>query len=556
MKDQIGAWRLALAVCLLTTTWSGPTEATIVKSPSGLAGRDLATTLFAFSEDAFAVGDLVVADSRLVELDTNWCNNDCQGPPAGMSLGADNVTLVQLSYSEPCFHCGYEWLALMAESVGASATLYFSDETAGHEFRVIHNRKTWAAAKGIPFLELGADDATALRSYFAAGEDVVVDVMVSANPWRKLFDGPGWISVQVICSLMAIYVLYLASWRLHKFAGWYIREGAYKVAVWILTIEVICNLIRLVYAAIDPLWSRSVFLYGSSRFMLTLTIPIGLLSSVMLFLTWNDMLKASHAPSRSLLFHRRSSRIIFLLVSLIFIGFELAVSFLAIFKGLVALSEAAALAEASFTLFVAMAVIFVGWRLLRTLSDITTSRLGSKVSKAQGSRSPAPSKDTSKGSIFPPGSPRPATLSSPSREAGQVSPAVEGDFSLDTNLDLDPEAEFDLERDCEISPPSSPRAAENPRYLQSTRTRDVRAASGSSKTKGVRPRAASNLRRLTWKIILSAAGLIASAVVIALAGQAVILFKPTERAIFFVLYYASQTARSYFTVSFFDPRRR
>mmetsp|Transcript_9852 Transcript_9852/g.19362 ORF Transcript_9852/g.19362 Transcript_9852/m.19362 type:complete len:515 (+) Transcript_9852:424-1968(+) len=493
----------------------------IVVSPASAIGLQLETPVFSFSQDEYEVGDIVIANSRVVQLDDAWCHYGCQGPPENYVLSA-NSTLVQLAYSQECFHCGYAWLALVADKLGAAATLYYSDRVAGHEFRVIHSFEAWRQAEGIPFFELGESGANKIKSLLDAGEEVRVDVVVTSNPWRALFDGPGWITVQVLCSLMSLYVLTLVCMRLSKFAKWYRREGAYKVAVVILSVEFVCNILRLMYTSVDPTWSRAIFTYGVGRLFLTLTVPIGLLSSSLLFLVWNDMLKISHTPHKTLLFHRRSSHIIFIVLAIIFIGFELTMSLLAMYKGLVDLSEAAAIAEASFTLIVGIAVVAVGAKLLHNLKIVTTSKSSRPASPSWDAS--FPSKDTKDSGMLPL-TPRVDTMSS-----------VEALVPQPTS--------FRLGGDVDGDPPLAPQPSL------------ARSSVGTGSRKKLVSPPQKNLQRLTWKIILTAILLALSAIVIAVAGQAIVLFTPIPRAVVFTFYVASQALRSYFTVSFFDPRNR
>lgn len=148
-----------------------------------------------------------------------------------------------------------------------------------------------------PMVELNENDANTVQQIMNSvkknGSIIVTISSGDHNVWAPLFRSTWFILFRVyMCALSAVGV-YLASTRLFRWRSAHLR-GVHvsRIAVVCLLIEGVSNLTRLVYFAIDPLFSGQIIPYLPSRILLTITGPLGFITTVLIALFWAQILKS------------------------------------------------------------------------------------------------------------------------------------------------------------------------------------------------------------------------------------------------------------------------
>jgi len=463
----------AVVVAVWVPVLLSVSDATVVVSPAEFAGRDLVTTVYGFSigEDVRRVG------LTAVPFDTNWCEKG--ELPEGVSFSSTEVLYVRVEFPA-CFTRGYAWLARITNESGAAALLYTTYETPGHEAYVWRDRAEWNRQRGFPAFEIKQEDVDFIDELVTDSQTVILDVDADENPWLDFYL-KGWLAVQVICTLIILPVLFLGLWRTRWFVVHSTKNQSFRLAIVILSIENVGNILRLLLMSVDPMWSRDLFPYWLGRLLLTITIPIGLVSAVLLFLAWNDILTSMHV--RSSIFTRRWSAAQFVFIAGLLFALDLIFTLLAALQGtLGSIYIAGALALCS--VITAIAIFYFGQKLLKKLKEFEGMRSSNVEPK----------------------------IDVPSSGAGS-SEVPEGEETQRSGRGLVKTASIIIPR---------------------------------------RARKRNRVKRLTYKIQMTALFLILSAIAIVISGQDYFLFNPAQRAIAITLVIFTQTARSYFTISFFE----
>ena len=488
----------------------------------GLEGGDLAlvTPAFQWANAAASVDGL-----RLVRFNEAWCER-CAGPATDESQLGNGTALWQGSYSEPCFACGYERIAKWSHAQGAAALLWFSYLDAGHEARVVHSFAVVdeLAQLGLVAVEVPEASCAAVNAARAGGRDLTVDVRAVANPWLEFY-GSGFLVTRVVIMVVTFSVLLLGLRRLAHFAPRTLREGKQYTATCVLLLEVLCNLLRGVYVAVDPFFSYYVLPYGLSRVVMTITVSVELVATVAIILAWDDMLRATYMGKSAFLSPR--SKQLFLVVAVVLMGTDIAFSFLAAFDGMVTLSFALGALLSVFTVAVAVGILVVGRRLIAQLNMFTSN--GASSSGAEASeRSDA---DDTGGSMAHSST---KEMTSVGGAAGLGSSTADGELPEMTAKIADAAAPsrggwFIGKATSKPSKPSKP-------------------------SKQVRRKARADVRQMTNKILGLAVVLLASAVSLFFSSQNFVLFRSTPRAVGFGVLYCLLAIGSFLRITFFVVR--
>jgi hypothetical protein len=485
----------------------------------GLEGGDLAlvTPAFQWADAAASVDGL-----RLVRFNEAWCER-CAGPAKDESRLGNGTALWQGSYNEPCFACGYERIAKWSHAQGAAALLWFSYLDAGHEARVVHSFAVAGelAPLGLVAVEVPEESCAAVNAALAGGRELTVDVRAGANPWLAFY-GSGFMVTRVVIMVVTFSVLLLGLQRLAHFAPRTLLEGKQYTATCVLLLEVLCNLLRGVYTAVDPFFSYYVLPYGLSRVLLTITVSVELVATVAIILAWDDMLRATYMGKSAFL--SPHSKQLFFTVAVVLMGTDIVFSFLAAFEGLVTLSFALGAVFTVFTIAVAVGILVVGRRLIVQLNMFTSN--GASSSGADASeRSDA---DDTGGSMAHSST---KEMTSVGGAAGLGSSMADGELP---------------EMTAKIADAAAPSRAGS---LFGKATSKL-----SKPSKKGRRKARADVRYMTNKILGLAIVLLFSAVALFLSSQNFVLFRSTPRAVGFGVLYCLLATGSFLRITFFVVR--
>jgi hypothetical protein len=514
-------WRVCGAsLAAVVALWAGQAGAapalTVVR---GLEGGDLPieTPAFEWADAAASVDGL-----RLVRFNEAWCD-DCTGPAAGEARLANGTALWQGTYSEKCFACGYERLAKWSHKAGAAALLWFSYLDAGHESRVVHS---FAVADEVEALDLVAVEVpeascAPVNAALAGGRELTVDVRAGANPWLEFY-ATGFLATRVVIMVVTFSVLLLGLWRLAHFAPRSIFQGKQLTATFVILLEVLCNLLRGVYVAVDPFFSYYVLPYGLSRVVLTLTVSVELVATVAIILAWDDMLRATYMGKSAFLSPR--SKQLFFGVAVVLMGTDIAFSFLAAFEGLVTLSFTVGVLLSLFTVAVAVGIVVVGRRLIVQLNMFTSNGASASTGAEASERSDV---EDGGGSME----------HSSTKEMTSVNGAGLGSSMADGELP---------EMTAKIADAEAP-----------SRTGSFfgkKSGKSGKPNKQARRKARADVRYMTHKILGLAVVLVVSAVILFFVSQNFVLFRPVQRAVGFGLFYCVLAIGSFLRITFFVVR--
>ena len=284
------------AICILVLFLRKGNATTIIDGPFELINKTYVTTTMDFSDQDYVL-DFA---TPLTHFDTFWCRNSCAGPDAKeLTSGNYSHTIIfQDMVDEPCFNCGYCTVASWAKKLGATAILIASYETPGHEKRVIHKASECIQVKHYPALEIGDVDATEIYTAWLT-HPITMTITSDENLFDTMYNS-SWITMQFITLGYATVVNafgVMKLWQLHVVKK---KTGHGYLAIFVVGIQVACNLQRIVFVAVDPMWSKGYFSYAVGRFMLSVSVPISLLSVVLIIITWRQVLNNSLGGSNSI----------------------------------------------------------------------------------------------------------------------------------------------------------------------------------------------------------------------------------------------------------------
>lgn len=534
---------LGLAVCVsgLVAVVEG---SILVSGPDG--PRAFESTPFGFSDENFDLGIVQV------ELFPNRMCDDCQGFQPGDEVGP-GVVFLQRDVYPACFGCGYERVALWAEDAGAEGVMILSDPDIGHEATHVRSRSLWREAEGYPAAEVELDSEVIdfMIAQASEGTNVTIDFFATVNPWTAYFDGPFY-AVQVVCAMMSLWILFVVFRKARDMRD---LDVVPKVTAAIVALEFLGNFIRLLNC-IDMTWARGVILYAPNRFFLTGSLPYGIMSASLLFLHWTELCSSNiHFKKGSFMFRSPRVRNSFIFIACIFVAVDFSVLFVAIFTGNTSLFALDALIYAVFSLITGVLFFVAGTRLLRKLDGAT--RLKFKIES--GSVSTMGSSVASLDIDGTSRSPSNHAVSSAALELVSMPRHAESsDHTIEDSPSGDSDDEGAIKRDA-----AQAAAAATPSHASmsfgtgaslatlgmpssSRRVRQAARADANVEKRSAR------LQALTYKIRAVSGLLAVSAIVIAFAGQPFMTFDRVNRAIILVLFYLTSSARSYYTLAFFD----
>lgn len=457
------------------------------------------TPVFKFVDEdtATAAANLTVVNFD-EEFEKAWCG-ECKVPEEELGSLAGKA-LFRGEYSESCFNCGYAKLATMAKDAGAGALLWFSHEVAGHEAYVIHSMDDFEQAdETFLAVEVSGGDCAKVLQALEQGE-VQVDAFAGSNVWDD-FHATTWLYVRIFLWVANGLVSVLAITRLSQFAMTTLKTGQYKTPVFIFLMELLCTALRCGYL-VDPMWAYGIFTYAPSRILLSITIPLELISTVALTLAWNDMMQLAYAKKRSFL--SKKSKMYLMGSAIVLAANDLLFSCLAAFAGLVLLSTIFGAITTLFGIGVSIGILVVGTKLIKMVKKFSSNGSGS-------------SQEVS------------VTISGSKSSEGSFSENAFNSTSVETDSALGGGGSF-----ASMSP------------------EDAKAVTKPKVGKATRKQARSNLNIMTRKIMVLAGITLLSSITVFISAQEVVLFTPDLRAALFSALFGLLAVQGFLKITFFQ----
>ena len=243
-----------------------------------------------------------------------WCDNDCQGPsPNETGTMEGRVILWPYEVGTYCLRCPTEmYLDHWLNQTGALASAVFVTGIPGHTvlYRHAYGDPTRVSR---PFLSFPKDIGEPLiawmkkdtkkdmkkdrpRANNTATYRLRVTFIVETNPWHAFLVSPSWIVWQVLLGLGCLVVVIMTCRRL---VGFIRHVGACRCNIpqSFLCMQLAMNLWRLMYIAVDPLGTRSIFSFNFSRASVSIPFSMGYISTMLIALFWFDMTSSYRDPT-------------------------------------------------------------------------------------------------------------------------------------------------------------------------------------------------------------------------------------------------------------------
>eukprot|EP01124_Arcella_intermedia_P000067 TRINITY_DN10033_c0_g1_i2.p1 TRINITY_DN10033_c0_g1~~TRINITY_DN10033_c0_g1_i2.p1 ORF type:complete len:443 (-),score=95.81 TRINITY_DN10033_c0_g1_i2:10-1305(-) len=140
-----------------------------------------------------------------------------------------------------------------------------------------------------PMLELSDTDYSILFEHWLESNGTLNVTLYPTlhNEWITTLSNPGLIFAQCFISLESVVALCMASYCLHR----YHTSRFPSLCHIVLILEIISNIIRLVYFAVDPFFTRRRFPYEVGAALETITLPFSFSISLLIGLFWYGLVQ-------------------------------------------------------------------------------------------------------------------------------------------------------------------------------------------------------------------------------------------------------------------------
>eukprot|EP01122_Echinamoeba_exundans_P015228 TRINITY_DN7133_c0_g1_i1.p1 TRINITY_DN7133_c0_g1~~TRINITY_DN7133_c0_g1_i1.p1 ORF type:complete len:558 (+),score=65.63 TRINITY_DN7133_c0_g1_i1:155-1675(+) len=140
-----------------------------------------------------------------------------------------------------------------------------------------------------PVVEIGYRASAEIVEMVEKNNSLIVAVDIGDfNIWRSIRRGGAQTAWQAIFTLWAGAVCVSA---LIKLIGFVRAKGIqFNIAQICLSIELICNLYRMIYFALDPIYAGRLFLAYQAHMMLTISWPFTIITTLLITLYWLELL--------------------------------------------------------------------------------------------------------------------------------------------------------------------------------------------------------------------------------------------------------------------------
>eukprot|EP01124_Arcella_intermedia_P032227 TRINITY_DN7473_c0_g3_i2.p1 TRINITY_DN7473_c0_g3~~TRINITY_DN7473_c0_g3_i2.p1 ORF type:complete len:429 (+),score=98.64 TRINITY_DN7473_c0_g3_i2:13-1299(+) len=159
-----------------------------------------------------------------------------------------------------------------------------------------------------PVIELSKGDYQVLMNhYYWTNFSLNVTIYPDGiNPWIVAFYSPGFYTAQYIVCFLNVIAMIGSIYCI------YLQVQFPLISHFVLSIEILVNLIRLINFAVDPIFSRLIFSYEVGTVLITCTIPFSLAASLLIGFFWFGTLNKKKLKDKSLL--ERRYKIVFTVI--------------------------------------------------------------------------------------------------------------------------------------------------------------------------------------------------------------------------------------------------
>lgn len=213
------------------------------------------------------------------------------------------------------------------------------------------------------------------------GEQVFISMEYSeeVNIWYEHFHNSGLIFFSVFLSLMAFTNVVISLWRLANFIRAF--GVAFTLAQMIMTMILISNILKLVYLAVDPIFSRNIFSYMASQVLNTMTFPISAITTLLITFYWHEVLKKTSAKAYFNL-HKKRFIIPSIIFSILIFALEISTSVLRGFQyNVQTISIVATSSFLAVLVVVNIYCLYIGGRVLHQISKSPSSKKSKRTNR-------------------------------------------------------------------------------------------------------------------------------------------------------------------------------
>jgi hypothetical protein len=208
------------------------------------------------------------------------------------------------------------------QAQGIIGIVYASPATVPGQYFCIYNGEDMSRVK-VPITEVSREDTADLLDLLLGGESVQVTISSEGNPWMTAIYS---VAVLVVFRIILTAIGFaLFCWAFYKLV-WFVQiQGfVFNVPQVCLALEIIANLWRILYTAVDPMSCHFVFVYTVGSFIDTISLPYGVATFVLISFYWHEMLGSTVKINPFL----RKLLIPFFVITLLLIAADLIISIL------------------------------------------------------------------------------------------------------------------------------------------------------------------------------------------------------------------------------------
>jgi len=170
----------------------------------------------------------------------------------------------------------------------------------------------------IPVVEVGLTDGISIFTSLLNNVTFLVNITDSdEHAWEIVFHS-AWQVFPAFLTVIGFICMLFAMWKLYTFVkvnGWEL-----SIAQFSLIVEILVNLFRVIYTAVDPFFSRHIFWYTTSLILMEMTVPWTIINTLLVCLYWHELMADQSFKSAIFL---RYMKIPFLIIALFLIAFQI-----------------------------------------------------------------------------------------------------------------------------------------------------------------------------------------------------------------------------------------